>query len=162
MRMSETSITPAPPLDSFPRRSVPGCPLGRSGRWLLGLWTLGLIAGFVLAASLEPDPRGYGTHQRLGLPPCSFQILFGLKCPSCGSTTSFAHFVRGEWFASIRSNPGAFVLALLSACMVPWGAYSVWIGRTWKLEDPATAFVWILSGVVVIALVQWICRLAID
>jgi hypothetical protein len=141
---------------------VPGYPLGRGGRVLLGLWTLGLIAGFVLAASLEPDPRGYGTHQRLGLPPCSFQILFGLKCPSCGGTTSFAHFIRGEWFASIQSNPGAFILALLSASMVPWGAYSVWIGRTWRLDDPATVFVWLLSVVVTISVVQWICRIAMD
>jgi len=162
MSMYETIITPAPPLDSPPPSVVPGHPLGRSGRLLLGLWALGLIAGFVLAASLEPDSRGFGTHQRLGLPPCSFQILFGLKCPSCGSTTSFAHFVRGQWFASMRSNPGAFVLALMSACMVPWSAYSVWIGRTWRLDDPATAFVWLLSGVVIISLVQWLCRIAID
>jgi hypothetical protein len=162
MRMSETSITPAPPLDSPPVPVVPGHPLGRSSRVLLGLWTLGLIAGFVLAAALEPDPRGYGTHQRLGLPPCSFQLLFGLKCPSCGSTTSFAHFIRGEWIDSIRTNPGAFMLAIVSAGMVPWGAYSVWIGRTWRLDDPATAFVWLLSGVVTISVVQWVCRIAIE
>jgi hypothetical protein len=162
MHMSETSITPAPPLDSPLQNVVPGYPLGRSGRVLLGLWALGLIAGFLLAASLQPDPRGFGTHQRLGLPPCSFQILFALKCPSCGSTTSFAHFVRGEWIASIESNPGAFVLAVISACMVPWSAYSVWIGRTWRLDNPSLAFVWLLSGVVTISLVQWICRIAFD
>lgn len=160
--MSETSITPAPPLDSPRQSAVPGYPLGLGGRVLLGLWTLGLIGGFALAASVEPDPRGFGTHQRLGLPPCSFQILFGVSCPSCGSTTSFAHFVRGQWFASLRSNPGAFVLALVAAGLVPWGSWSVWIGRTWRMEDPPRTFVWLLCGVVTISLVQWCVRLALE
>jgi hypothetical protein len=160
--MCETSITPAPLLESPSECVLPGYPLGRSGRVLLGLWTLFLIAGFWLASTLEPDPRGYGTHQRLGLPPCSFQLLFGLNCPSCGSTTSFAHFVRGEWIASIGSNPSAFALALLCAAMVPWSAYSAWIGRTWRLESPATVFVWFLSVIVTVSLIQWVVRLAVD
>ncbi|MBL8848666.1 MAG: DUF2752 domain-containing protein [Planctomycetaceae bacterium] len=160
--MSETSITPAPLLDSPPEFVIPGAPLGRGSRVLLCAWTLFLIAGFGLATRLEPDPRGYGTHQSLGLPPCSFQILFGLKCPSCGSTTSFAHFVRGQWISSIRSNPSAFVLALFCAAMAPWSAYSAWIGRTWRLEEPAKAIVWMLSGIVTLALVQWLVRIALE
>lgn len=160
--MSETGITPAPSLNSSVEDNVTGYPLGRSSRVLLALWTVFLIAGFALAASLEPDPRGYGTHQRLGLPPCSFQMLFGLKCPSCGSTTSFAHFVRGQWGASIQANPGAFGLALMSAAMVPWGIYSTWLGRTWRLAQPATAFVWLLSGIVAVSLLQWGIRIALE
>jgi hypothetical protein len=160
--MSETGITPAPPLTSPAESNVSGYPLSRAARVLLGLWTLFLISGFVLAASLEPDPRGYGTHQRLGLPPCTFQLLFGLKCPSCGSTTSFAHFVRGHWYESVCANPGAFGLALTSAAMVPWGIYSMWVGRTWRIDQPATVFVWFLSGIVSVSLLQWVVRIYIE
>ena len=160
--MSETGITPAPLLESPREIAVSGHPLRPGGRVLLGLATLGLIAGFWLASTLEPDPRGYGTHQRLGLPPCSFQVLFGVKCPSCGSTTSFAHFVRGAWIASLRSNPAAFGLALVSAAMVPWGAWSAWIGRTWRIDQPATACVWLLASIVTVSLVQWVLRIAVE
>jgi hypothetical protein len=160
--MSETGITPAPLLTSRPENVVPGYPLRRGGRWLLCAWSLFLIAGFSLAARLEPDARGYGTHQRLGLPPCSFQILFGLKCPSCGSTTSFAHFVRGQWVSSIESNPSAFVLALCCAVMIPWSAYSAWNGRTWRVENPAQACLWLLSGIVTLSLLQWVVRLTLE
>lgn len=160
--MSETDITRAPPLDSPADTGVSGYPLTRSSRVLLASWTLFLIAGFALASSLEPDPRGYGTHQRLGLPPCTFQQIFGLDCPSCGSTTSFAHFIRGQWYDSLRSNPGAFGLALICAAMVPWGTYSLWIGRAWRIDEPATVFVWLLSGIVTVSLLQWIVRVTLE
>lgn len=162
MPMCETGITPAPLLNSPRERVAGGYPLGRGGRVLLGLWTLALMAGFWLASTLEPDPRGFGTHQRLGLPPCSFRVLFGIKCPSCGSTTSFAHFVRGEWSAAIRSNPAAFGLALMCAAMVPWGAWSVWIGRTWRLDQPALVLVFLLVIIVTVSLVQWVVRITLD
>jgi hypothetical protein len=51
--------------------------------------------------------------------------------------------------------------SLVTAGMVPWGAWSVWLGRTWRMEDPPRTFVWLLCGVVTISLVQWCIRLAI-
>ena len=157
--MDETTITPAPPLDTPDDILWDGYPLSRSGRVLLAVWGLFLVAGFCVALSLEPDPRGYGTHQRLGLPPCSFHVLFGIGCPSCGSTTCFAHFVRGHWTAAMRSNPGAFCLALACALMVPWSAVSVWRGRLWKVNQPATVCMWLLLGLCGISLVQWLVRM---
>jgi hypothetical protein len=139
-------------------RPVRGYPLSRSGRVLLWAWALLLVAGFVLAATLEPDPRGYGTHQRLGLPPCSFQVLFGIGCPSCGSTTSFAHFVRGQWMAAVEANVAAFVLALLYAAMIPWSWHSAWRGRLWRIDEPSTTCLWLLIVLVGLSLVQWIVR----
>jgi hypothetical protein len=158
--MSESSITSAPPLD-FPE-TVPGSgyPLSTGGRWLLVLWSLFLVAGFGLAASLEPDPRGYGTHQGLGLPPCSFQILFGIICPSCGGTTCFAHFVRGQWLAAAQANVAAFGLALVCAAMIPWSWHGAWSGRLWKIERPAAACLGVLLALCLVSLAQWIMRLS--
>lgn len=156
--MSESTITPAPSLE-FPDGPDAGCRIGRGGRFLLAVWSLLLMAGFALAWHLEPDPRGYGTHQGLGLPPCSFQILFGINCPSCGGTTCFAHFVRGEWIAAARANVAAFGLALVCAAMIPWSWYSALRGRLWRIEDPATACLWLLLVLCGLSLVQWSIRL---
>lgn len=70
---------------------------------------IGLLA---VAGTLHPSGSGLGTHQQLGLPPCSMRMLVGIRCPACGMTTSWSHFVRGEWVGSLAVNPGGFLLAL--------------------------------------------------
>src|SRR5947209_2100708 len=54
----------------------------------LALVTAGtvLIGLLATAACLTPSPRGMGTHQQLGLPPCTVVQWFGVRCPSCGMT----------------------------------------------------------------------------
>src|SRR4051794_5757921 len=89
-----------------------GLPLGRLARCLLTLWGLLLLGGFIVAYWLEPDPRGFGTHQRLGLPPCTIRSLCGFPCPSCGMTTSFACFIKGRWREAAQANVAAIPLAM--------------------------------------------------
>ncbi len=57
---------------------------------------------FVLSYSLTPDPRGYGTHEHLWLPPCYVQFFFHIPCPACGLTTAFALLAKGEWFQAFQ------------------------------------------------------------
>ena len=38
--------------------------------------------------SVPPDARGHGTHERLGMLPCSWPQSLGLPCPTCGVTTA--------------------------------------------------------------------------
>jgi hypothetical protein len=118
-----------------------------------------IICGFILSCLLKPDPRGFGTHQQFGLPPCSFQILFGIPCPSCGGTTSFAHFVRGQWWNSFRANAAAFLLAVNCALFVPWAWISSWRGRPFGVRAPALILLWLLLGISAVALMQWGIRL---
>ena len=69
---------PSRPLRCHPLREEPD--LGRlpgSTRWGLVALAVMLAAVYAVAARLEPDPKGYGTHTQLGLPPCHFAWVTG-------------------------------------------------------------------------------------
>jgi hypothetical protein len=136
-----------------------GCPLPAGGRAALAACAIGLLAGFALAARLDPDPRGYGTHQRLGLPPCSLRVWLDLPCPSCGGTTAFAEFVRGRWGRAIAANPAAFGLAIVSVVLIPWSLYSAAIGCTWRVSRPDLLLVWVLGTFLSVSFLQWLAVL---
>lgn len=70
-----------------------------------------LLALFAISSRLTPDPAGLGTHQQLGLPPCSMRLIFGIPCPACGMTTSWSFFVRGQFWSSFSASPAGCLLA---------------------------------------------------
>lgn len=139
-------------------RQFDGAPMGRVGRAVLFAWAMFLVAGFALAWSLEPDPRGFGTHRQFGLPECTFRLLFSTPCPGCGMTTSFSHFVRGEFAAAARANETALLLAILSAVMIPWSLSSAARGRLWFVDDPVQCFAGLVIILGAISVVLWVIR----
>jgi hypothetical protein len=98
--------------------------LGVGGRVIALLIAAACGTVFVLAAIATPNPDGLGSHRTLGLARCEFLHRTGLPCPSCGMTTSFAWFVRGNFLASFYVQPMGFVLAVLAA-MTFWTALYV-------------------------------------
>jgi hypothetical protein len=133
--------------------------LGRPTRWALAVAALGAVGVLATARALEPDPRGYGTHVRLGLPPCQFFAVTGYRCPSCGMTTAFACVVRGRLGAAWRANPAGSLLAPLCALLVPWLLAAAIGGKPWgfrTLDRPLTVFV---VAAVALSLVAWTVRL---
>jgi hypothetical protein len=128
-------------------------------RVMLAILGLGLIAMLVIAAVLSPNPAGMGTHQQLGLPPCSSVMIFGVRCPACGMTTSWAHLMHGQVIESASANTGGLLLALFAIAAGPWMLASGIRGQWWigALEPQ-----WVLAGsgvVMFVTLVQWIWRL---
>lgn len=128
-------------------------------RCLIAAGGLFLIAGFCLAFRLEPSPRGYGTHQQLGLPPCSIQFLFGIPCPSCGMTTSFAWYIRGQWGLAWQANPAGFYLAVLCTLLIPWSLISAAGNRLRGVRRLEHWGIGLLVPFVLIAVAQWLMRL---
>uniref|UniRef100_A0A7C4LMM7 DUF2752 domain-containing protein n=1 Tax=Schlesneria paludicola TaxID=360056 RepID=A0A7C4LMM7_9PLAN len=135
-----------------------GLPIGRTGRTLLTLCGAVLLAGFGLARQIEPDPRGYGTHQRLGLPGCAFQMLYRRPCPGCGMTTSLVHFARGEWSAAMRANPAGVLLALSCLGLIPWCWWSAWRGRLWAVDEPWPVLAVLVGSWGAVGLLIWMLR----
>lgn len=88
---------------------------------LRATWALvGLASAAVLtvAAILKPDPRGYGTHEALGMEPCGFVFMTGLPCPTCGMTTSFSYLMHGQPLASLKAQPAGFLLCVATAALM--------------------------------------------
>jgi hypothetical protein len=71
------------------------------------------FAVLVLGAWVQPDPRGHGTHEQLGLAPCHFLEWTGIPCPGCGVTTSVALAVHGSFAASFWNQPFGLVVAIV-------------------------------------------------
>ncbi len=131
----------------------------RRKRLAVGLAGLSLAALLAVAARLQPNPSGLGTHEQLGLPPCTFRWLFGMRCPSCGMTTSWSHATRGELSAALTANAGGALLAFATIAAVPWCVLSAAAGR-WLVRPPresALAAAALFVGAVTLA--DWIYRL---
>jgi len=128
------------------------------GRFALVAIALALAGALGLARWLEPDDRGYGTHEQLGLPPCAFRALTGIPCPSCGMTTSFAWVVRGHLRAAARTNLAGCLMAISAAGLIPWCLASAVIGRTIGLRSPERAAVGAVLLVVGISMAAWTVR----
>ena len=119
----------------------------------------GILALLALAAWLEPSPNGLGTHQQLGLPPCTFRVLFGERCPSCGMTTAWANVMNGHLGRALQANTGGTLLAVVSLGVVPWLLVSAIRGR-WTLFEANDAVLMIVAAsFVAITLVDWAWRL---
>lgn len=126
--------------------------------------TCALVAGLTpivllaIALNLEPSPQGLGTHQQLGLPPCSMRVMFGIRCPGCGMTTSWSHFMHGNWITSMQVNLGGFLLALASVA----GAF-LSLRSAWTCELPALriqrAVTISMAGIGLVTLLDWFRRL---
>lgn len=103
--------------------------LRAGARVLAGAVAVGALLVLCLAAWVTPSPSGVGTHLQLGLTPCGFLDRTGLPCGTCGMTTSFAHFVRGDVLASVSAQPLGFGLALAASATVWVGGYAAATGR---------------------------------
>jgi hypothetical protein len=136
----------------------------RIGRWVrvgLVLVALGLVAVFVIARSLRPDPSGMGTHRQLGLPPCMFYFATGMPCPTCGMTTSFSHLMHGDFAAAVRAHPLGAVLAVLGLIAVPWCLASAIFGRRFGIKKYDAFLGWGTVIFLCVAFAVWGLRLGV-
>jgi hypothetical protein len=128
-------------------------------RIVLGAIGLGLVFLLAVAAVLKPSPFLIGTHQQLGLPPCSFLILFGIPCPTCGMTTAWAYLMRGELLRAFQANSGGVLLAGLDMTAAPWLVISAVRGRWLGWKPNGRVVAWVSTVILTITLVQWVFRL---
>jgi len=115
----------------------------------------GGVAVLAVAAYLNPDRRGYGTHTQLGGGPCGMLLWTGLPCPTCGMTTAFAHTVRGQWGRAFWAQPSGFLLALATVAAVGVGLWSLATGRVPPLDCFAFRPSWLFLALLVLLVGGW-------
>jgi hypothetical protein len=142
----------APPIYS-PR--APRVRVGIFGRTLALLTALLCLAPLVAAAWVTPDPSGLGTHTQLGLAACGFQRAFGIPCPTCGMTTSWAWFARGNWLASAWIQPMGMLLAFIAASIFWAGMYIAATGRAAHHLLRYVPSGYIIQPMLALALLAW-------
>ena len=120
--------------------------------------SLALLSAFSLWVT--PDPRGVGTHEQLGLPPCAPMQLWNIPCPGCGVTTSVALAAHGRILASFTNQPFGCALALAVPLFAFW-AWRVHLGGR-DLRDELsrrTTWPWAVGATALITL-SWLYKLA--
>jgi hypothetical protein len=78
------------------------------------------LALLIVAARLDPEPAGVGTHMQLGLPPCGWVAKYNRPCVMCGMTTAFAEAAHARPVASFLTQP-AGALGALGVAAGFWG-----------------------------------------
>jgi hypothetical protein len=134
--------------------------LSRRGRILLAAIGLGAVSLLFTARRLTPDPRGYGTHEQLGLAPCGFARMTGMACPTCGTTTAWSHTLRGYVPAALSANAGGTVLCGLAIVAAPWALASAAAGRSLLGRPTAKGLLIVGSAWLAVTLLDWAQRLA--
>lgn len=117
-----------------------------------------IVALFAVAWSLRPAASGLGTHQQLGLPPCSTRQLFGIRCPMCGMTTSWSHVAHGNLLAAARVNVGGFLLAGYALVSLEIARRMAWRGR-WPSPSVVNVATISLMAILGVTLLDWGWRL---
>jgi len=84
----------------------------------------GLLGGsgtlVLLATIAEPDPRGYGTHEQLGLSPCRLKQWTDVPCPGCGVTTATTLALQGRPVDSFLVQPFGLLTAIGLPLLTLW------------------------------------------
>jgi hypothetical protein len=116
---------------------------------------LGCLWVLWTAVRLQPDPRGVGTHEQIGMASCGFLRETGRPCITCGMTTSFVHMVRLQVPSAFDASPAGMLLFLLMLATPPWLVHSM-VTRRPALRFLATRWGrWGLALLVAAIFVSW-------
>jgi hypothetical protein len=116
----------------------------------------GAIATVTLLAATEPDPRGHGTHEQLGLMPCSWPGRFGMPCPTCGVTTAASHLVHFAPIDAFTTQPFGAALAASGILLAILALHDLLRGRPYLDRLARLPLVGITIGAVATFLLAWL------
>ncbi len=120
---------------------------------------VGSLAILAVAWWTKPDPSGYGTHQRLGLPPCGFLYTTGLPCPTCGMTTAFAYAVRGHLLQAVVAQPAGAALAGLTFVLAGVAGVVLVTGRRIEINWYRINPMYVLVTAIVLFVGSWALKI---
>lgn len=139
-------------------------PAGRrsSEHWtLLAFSIAGLLAMLGFAFYLEPDGRGYGTHEQLGLRPCFPQEYWNFPCPGCGVTTAVTHAAHLQWWTALRTQPFGLLLAVVGPGFGLWAILQHLRGRDIWMEVAIRGWEKLWMPALIALLLAWLYKISL-
>jgi uncharacterized protein DUF2752 len=115
----------------------------------------------VIARLLHPSPRGVGTHEQLGLPPCPFLLLTGIPCPSCGLTTSFAFAAKLDFLSSLTIQPFGLIAFCLTFLAIPISIFLIRRRISWHELMPRPNFDRLIYLMIAFYILSWFYKIII-
>ena len=113
-----------------------------------------------LARYLPPDGRGFGTHQQLGIPPCSFVLTSGLPCPTCGMTTAFSLVMHGRPWSAFKAQPAGALLCIATVGLLAASVYAAVTGRIVSVNWDRLGPVRLALGAALLLMLAWGFKIA--
>src|SRR5262249_29566763 len=130
--------------------------------WINLAALIGFLSVLVTSFVLIPDPRGFGTHEQLHLPPCLFHWLTGAPCPACGLTTSFAYLAKGQFWMGLKTHPMGPPLFLLVVLGSAYTLICLFQNRPfWIALESQTSF-YVTALFLVGLILNWMIQMMVD
>lgn len=150
-------------MDSTTETNADAAPKQRGvEHWLVLAGSLApLVLLIVLGLFVEPDARGHGTHEKLGLPPCYPMVRWNVPCPGCGVTTSMTLAAHGEIWNAFVNQPFGLMCAFAAPLLALWGLAHHLRGRDLGARLQALRWGKLALFVLAIATVSWAYKLAL-
>ena len=104
---------------------------------------------------VDPDARGHGTHEQFGMDPCSWPVVYGIPCPTCGCTTAACQLVHGHVLRAFVTQPFGAVAAVVGVLL---GAHALWclLRRRSFVDLLVRVPFWrLVAGAVALLLLAW-------
>ncbi len=115
-------------------------------------------AAALLLAQVPPDPRGYGTHELLGLRPCSWPARVGAPCPTCGVTTAACLLVHLQPLAAFAAQPFGAALAAAGLLAAVDAGRCLVTGRSFVERLARLPYGTIAVGAAALFLLAWLYK----
>src|SRR5262249_2613360 len=97
-----------------------------------------------------------------GLRPCAFVMLTGRLCPTCGMTTAFAWFARGQLGHAWEASPAGCLLAITSVPLAVWLLLCAVRAEPVGFQSLQGPLVRLLLGSLVLSGAFWLVRLVLS
>jgi hypothetical protein len=111
------------------------------------VWPVAWLAITLVALLLKPSPKGFGTHQQLGLAPCPSVLIFGRPCPGCGLTTSFTATVHGQLENAFVAHPLGTLLYIMFTVGSLGAAWAFFRGQRMQISTAGYRVLWGVIGI---------------
>lgn len=117
------------------------------------------IAAIAVLAAVRPDARGFGTHEQLGMAPCSWPATMGMPCPTCGVTTAACLVVHLRPLSAVRVQPFGAALAGLGLWLALLALSSLVTSTSYVDRLVRVRYVRFVAAGIALLLASWLYKI---